>query len=149
MFDGWPFGWVFLVFFAGSMVRANATYWLGRGARRGGERTRAGRRLDGPLMARAESLVRRRGAPVVAVGFLTVGVQTAVNLAAGVMRMPLPRFQIAAAVGSLAWAAIYATVGFAVVEAWVGRAGLPVAAVAVAAVAVVVVTTAALRRARG
>lgn len=148
MFDGWPFGWVFLVFFAGAMMRANATYWLGRGARRGSERVGALRRMDGPVLRRAEALVRRWGAPVVAVGFLTVGVQTAVNLAAGVLRMPVPRFQIAAAVGSLAWAAIYATVGFAVVQAWLGQAGLPVVLLALAAVALVTASTVALRRGR-
>ncbi len=148
MFQDWPFGWVFVVFFLGAMVRANATYWLGRGARRGGERTRMARRLEGPSMRRAETLVRRFGAPVVALGFLTVGVQTAVNLASGVLRMPLVRFEVAAVVGSLAWAGIYATVGFAVVEAWLGGVGVPVVVAAVIGMAAVLVSTMVLRRSR-
>ncbi len=148
MFQDWPFGWVFVVFFFGAMVRANATYWLGRGARRGGERTRMARGLEGPSMRRAETLVRRFGAPVVALGFLTVGVQTAVNLAAGALRMPVARFEAAVVVGSLAWAGIYATVGFAVVEAWLGGVGVPVLVAAVAGITAVVVSTVVLRRGR-
>ena len=99
-------------------------------------------------MRRAETLVRRFGAPVVALGFLTVGVQTAVNLASGVLRMPLVRFEVAALVGSLAWAGIYATVGFAVVEAWLGGVGVPVVVAAVIGMAAVLVSTMVLRRSR-
>ena len=122
VFSDWPFALTYAVFFAGAMARANLTYWLGWGARRGGERTRAARHLDSPLVRRAETLVARFGAPAVALSFLTVGVQSAINLAAGILRMPLWRFEIGAIVGSIVWAAIYSTVGFAVVEAWIGGA---------------------------
>jgi membrane protein DedA with SNARE-associated domain len=54
----------------------------------------------------------------VTLSFLTVGFQTAVIAASGALRMPLTQFVPAAVVGSLVWAAVYTTVGFAVVEAW-------------------------------
>jgi len=146
VFEGWPFALVYAFFFAGAMVRANATYWLGRGARRGGERSRAADQLDRPLVRRAETVLARYGAPVVSLSFLTVGVQTAVNLAAGVLRMPLWRYEIAAVIGALAWAGIYTTIGFAVVEAWVGQAPWWVWLVLVAVIAVVALGTRVVRR---
>jgi len=137
----WPFAFTYAFFFLGALVRANATYWLGRGARRGGEHTGVRRRLDGPLVARAETVVARFGAPAVALSFLTVGVQTAVNLAAGVLRMPLWAYQAGAVVGALAWAGIYSTIGFAVFEAWVGGSPWWWILVAVAGIAVIVFAT--------
>lgn len=147
MFDEWPFALTFGLFFAGVLIRANATYWLGRGARRGGEQTRAARYLDRGSVRRAERLVARLGAPAVSLSFLTVGVQSAVNFAAGALRMPLARYEVAAGIGSLAWAAIYATIGFAVVEAWLGQAAaIWWVAAGLAVVLVVVITRAARRR---
>jgi membrane protein DedA with SNARE-associated domain len=65
-----------------------------------------------------QQLVARWGAPVVTVSFLTVGIQTLVNLAAGVMRMPLRRYLPALTVGAILWAFLYATVGFATFAGW-------------------------------
>jgi membrane protein DedA with SNARE-associated domain len=65
-----------------------------------------------------QQLVARWGAPVVALSFLTVGIQTLVNLAAGVLRMPLRRYLPALTVGAIIWALLYATVGFASFAAW-------------------------------
>jgi membrane protein DedA with SNARE-associated domain len=65
-----------------------------------------------------QQLVARWGAPVVIVSFLTVGIQTLVNLAAGVLRMPLRRYLPALTVGAIIWAFLYATVGFATFAAW-------------------------------
>ena len=123
MFDSLPFGLTYAIFFAGAVVRANVTYGLGRAARAGGDsNARAARRLARPSVRRAETVLARFGAPVVALSFLTVGVQTAVNVAAGVLRMPLWRYEIAVVVGALAWAGIYTTIGFSVLAAWVGQA---------------------------
>lgn len=120
MFSDWPFALTYAVFFTGAMVRANLTYVLGWGARRGGERTKAARHLDTQLVRRAETVVARYGAPAVALSFLTVGIQSVVNFAAGALRMPVWRYEIGAIAGALMWAAIYSTVGFAVIEAWLG-----------------------------
>ncbi|MFZ1285722.1 MAG: VTT domain-containing protein [Candidatus Phosphoribacter sp.] len=146
MFDNLPYPVVYVVFFLGVMVRANATYWLGRAARRGGENTRAARRLQRPMVRRAETLVARFGIPAVALSFLTVGVQTAINFAAGVLRMPLWRYEIGVVIGALAWAAIYSTIGFAVLGAWVGDNPWPAALALAGAVGVVVVATRIARR---
>lgn len=124
VFESWPYAATLAFFFAGALVRSNATYWAGRGLRAGGERTRLSRHLDRPAVAAAERFVRRVGAPAVTLSFLTIGFQTAVIAASGALRMPLTRFLPAAAVGSVVWALVYTTIGFAVVEAWLtGTAG--------------------------
>ncbi|GAA4718875.1 hypothetical protein GCM10025782_15210 [Pedococcus ginsenosidimutans] len=142
--DGWPYAAVFALFFASGMARSHLTYWAGRGLRRGGGRSRLGRHLDRPVVARAEGVVRRLGAPVVTLAFLTVGLQTAVNAAAGSLRMPMSRYLPATVVGSLAWAALYTTVGFAVARAWLDGLAWPWALVGLAAVAVLLATSLAL-----
>lgn len=128
--------YVFLVMVA--FGRGGATYVVGRGARGA-----AGRRwrLDATWLARGEDVVRRFGAPAVTLCFLTVGVQTAVNLAAGTLRMPARRYVPALLLGALLWAAVYLTVGVAVFEAFWGSSRpwlLLVVLVAVAATGFVV-----------
>ena len=141
MFDNLPFPFVYAVFFVGAVIRANATYWLGRGARTGGENTRAARRLHSTAVRRAETVISRFGAPAVALSFLTVGVQTALNFAAGVLRMPLWRYEIGVVIGALMWAGIYSTIGFAVFGAWVSQSPWLWVGAALALVALVVIAT--------
>ena len=136
--DGWPYAAVFALFFASGMARSHLTYWAGRGLRHGGGRSRLAAHLDRPVVARAEGMVRRLGAPVVTLSFLTVGLQTAVNAAAGSLRMPMSRYLPATVVGSLAWAALYTTVGFAVARAWLGGLAWPWPVAGLVAVAVLV-----------
>lgn len=121
LFDGWPTWVVFGVLFLGAFARGAVTYAVGRGARAGGGRSRFAGRLDSPLVRRAETWVARFGAPIVSVGFLTVGVQSAINAAAGMLRMPMRRFVPGLVVGALLWSALYTTVGLAVVDAALGR----------------------------
>jgi len=110
-----PFWQAFLALFASAMVRSNGTYWVGRGAVAGWRRYRG---THGDLTTRAEGLLRRFGPFAVTLSYLTVGIQTAIHLTAGVMRMPLRWYLPAAVVGSTLWAVLYATVGLAVVQAW-------------------------------
>jgi len=49
--------------------------------------------------------------------FLTVGFQTAVIVTTGFTRMPLRRWIPAMLVGTLMWAGIYTTIGFAILAA--------------------------------
>ena len=112
----------FAAFFVGALVRGNATYWLGRGLRHGAARTRLASRLDAPGLLRAQRLVARFGAPAVSLSFLTVGVQSAVNAAAGALRMPMRRYLPAVVIGALLWATLYTTIGLSVWQAWVGGA---------------------------
>lgn len=111
----WDAPWFVIVggLFVIVMLRANGTYWIGRLMEHGAHRTRLARLLDSPGYARALELVHRWGAPVVSASFLTIGVQTLVNLAAGATRMPLTRYLPAVALGGVAWALIYGTVGVA------------------------------------
>jgi membrane protein DedA with SNARE-associated domain len=63
-------------------------------------------------------VLERWGAPVVTLSFFTVGIQTAVNLAAGVGRMSLRRYLPAVTLGCVIWALLYATAGFVTFAAW-------------------------------
>ncbi|MCA1782695.1 MAG: DedA family protein [Dermatophilaceae bacterium] len=135
--EGWPFWIVFVVLFFGAFIRGNATYWVGRAIRSGGARSRFATMLERPGMARAERWVRTVGPPAVSLGFLTVGVQTAINLSAGVLRMPQRRWLPAVTVGALLWATLYTTVGLAFFAALLGEVEWWWAVIAVAVIAVV------------
>ena len=100
-------GFLYVVIWA----RAGGTYLVGRGARKAANRGRVKKLLESTSVQRATELVNRWGAWVVALSFLTVGFQTAANAAAGLTAMPARRYLPALAVGGLAWAVIYATVG--------------------------------------
>ena len=115
---GWPYPVAVAALFVVVMLRAGATYAIGRAAQEGVRRSRLSRVMAKPRFARMQQMVARWGAPVVALSFLTVGIQTLVNLAAGVMRMPLRRYLPALTVGAILWAFLYATVGFATFAAW-------------------------------
>ena len=115
---GWPYPVAVAALFVVVMLRAGGTYAIGWAAREGVRRSRLSRVMAKPRFARMQQVVARWGAPVVAVSFLTVGIQTLVNLAAGVMRMPLRRYLPALIVGSILWAFLYATVGFATFAGW-------------------------------
>ena len=118
-----PFGVALAALFAIVMIRVNATYWIGRGAVAGFSHTRFGNSLQGPKAARAQALIQRWGPYAVVLSFLTIGLQTAVNLAAGAARMPLRRYLPAAVAGSVIWALLYATIGLAALEAWLAVSG--------------------------
>jgi membrane protein DedA with SNARE-associated domain len=127
-----PFVWAFLALFVIVMLRSNATYWAGRGLAAGGRKTKLQKYLDSPTFRRAEKIIGRWGAPAVSVSFLTIGVQTAINMAAGLGRMPLRRYIPATVAGSIAWACIYATIGLAAFDAAVAAAaGSPLALIVV------------------
>ncbi|ASN20569.1 DedA family protein [Arthrobacter sp. YN] len=117
-----PFGVALAALFAIVMIRVNVTYWIGRGAVAGFAHTRFGRALERPKAARAQVLIQRWGPYAVVLSFLTIGLQTAINLAAGAARMPLRRYLPAAIAGSLMWALLYATIGLAALEAWLAVA---------------------------
>jgi membrane protein DedA with SNARE-associated domain len=129
-------GFLYVVIWA----RAGGTYLLGRGARRAANRGRVKKLLESPTVQRATVLVNRWGAWVVALSFLTVGFQTAANAAAGLTGMPARRYLPALAVGGLAWAVIYATVGLVAVAGWIELFLVsPAGAVAVLALLVLLV----------
>lgn len=139
-FDGMPFGIAVAALFVIVLLRAQATYWIGRGVIAGALRTRLADKLTGPRTTRAITLLNRWGPPVVTVSFLTVGFQTVVNAAAGLIRMPWVRYTIAMVVGCVMWALVYATIGFAAVDAAMALAAhSPWLLIAVLVVAVMLV----------
>ncbi len=118
-----PWAWAFLFLWVSVMGRANGTYWIGRAVAAGTGRTRWARLLDSPAYDRAQRLAEQWGVLAVPVSFMTVGVQTFVQLWAGVSRMPLRLYLPAVSLGCAIWAAIYSTVGLAVFATWVEAGG--------------------------
>ncbi|GAA1738414.1 hypothetical protein GCM10009809_36940 [Isoptericola hypogeus] len=147
---GVPFWAVYLAAFGIVLVRAQATYWAGRGVARG--TARSGRVTDALSRPRAVAVidrVNRWGPPAVTLSFFTVGVQTLVNLSAGYLRMPFGRYLVALLAGCAVWAGIWTTVGTAAVNGAIA-VGLrhPVTLVAVGAGAVALVAWVAYRLTR-
>ncbi|WP_240930558.1 DedA family protein [Isoptericola sp. BMS4] len=114
---GVPFWVVYLAAFGIVLVRAQATYWAGRGVARGTAKGRVADALARPRAAAVIDRVNRWGPPAVTLSFFTVGVQTLVNLSAGYLRMPYARYLVALLVGCAVWAGIWTTVGSAAVNA--------------------------------
>jgi len=103
----WPWAWAWLAFFVVVTLRAGATYAIGRGIAAGVLR----RREPSVRVRTAMRQVDRWGPPVVTLSFFTVGVQTAVNLAAGLARMTWPRYLSGLLPGAVVWAVIWSTIG--------------------------------------
>lgn len=108
-----------LLLFGGAMLRGQAIYWLARVVTDrvlagGAEELRGVRRwLHGDGVTRARAALARHGWPLVPVAYLTVGFQSMVMAAAGMVRMNAVVFTLAQVPGAIAWAVLYSTVGFA------------------------------------
>ncbi|NHT17703.1 VTT domain-containing protein [Cellulomonas sp. IC4_254] len=138
----------------GAAVEAGAeggTDHAGAAGRRGTvPRAHVQRLLRTATARRGLALVHRFGPFAVTFAYLTVGVQTAVFVGSGLVRMSYPRFVAASIPGSVAWAFIWGTVGLGAVWAAVRLAtvspwGLAAALVLLAALVTVLVLR---RRAR-
>ena len=127
------------------MLRANGTYWLGRGMSAGTARSRYAKLLQTPGYRKAHKWLESWGPLAVTFCFLLVGVQTLVNLAAGVGRMSMRRYLPAVVLGSILWALLYSTIGFvgfaavAALYSYSPVLAISLAVVAVAALVVLVV----------
>lgn len=117
--------------FAIAMLRGQATYWIARSVTEQalkrthpatGWRARFHGWLASDALDHGRGALQRCGIIAVPLCYLTVGFQTAVLAAAGVLRMRWLRFTVAQSFGAAAWAVIYATVGFAVWAALFERA---------------------------
>lgn len=102
----WPWMWAWLAFFAIVMLRAGGTYGIGRAVAAGTLRDRPRPKVEGAMRQ-----VRRWGPPAVTVSFFTVGAQTAINFAAGLARMSVPRYLTGLVPGAAIWATIWSTIG--------------------------------------
>ncbi|RQN10225.1 hypothetical protein EHW97_00770 [Aeromicrobium camelliae] len=135
--QSWPWFWAWLGFFVVAVLRAGGTYLIGRGVTAGLVQWRRPNERVLAMMDR----VGRWGPPAVTVSFLTVGVQTAVNLAAGLIAMPWPRYLMGLIPGAALWASIWSTIGMAAfMAALAGLRGEPLVLVALAAGILIVAT---------
>ncbi|MFV0253783.1 MAG: DedA family protein [Beutenbergiaceae bacterium] len=119
--EGWPVTGVFSFMFALAIARGQALYWLGRviteqALRRTrpteGWRARAHAWLTGGGIDPGIVAIRRWGLIAVPLSYLTVGFQSMIQAAAGVLRIELWKYTIAQVPGALMWAGIYTTFGF-------------------------------------
>ncbi|MBK8074896.1 MAG: hypothetical protein IPK24_04830 [Kineosporiaceae bacterium] len=146
-----PIGLVFGFLFAVSMARGQATYalaaWMSGQA---GRRPALAKWASGPGVARGVAATRRWGVAAIPLAYLTIGLQTLIFAAAGVVRLRWRVFTLAQIPGALAWAAIYSTIGWAAWEAALaalaGEAWATVLLPAAGAALLVVVVTRAVRR---
>ena len=149
--EGWPWLGVYLFFLFGALARSQAVYWLGRGVAAGVLRSRWKERAESPQVRRATASVERWGMPIVPAAFLTVGFQTAVFLAVGLLRVRWLRYTLWALPGCLLWAALWGGGGlaaFAGASELARRSPLLLAAVVVAVGMLVTVVTVLVRRRR-
>ena len=84
-----PYPWVFLFFWCLAMMRSHTMYWIGRGITAGTARSRWVSLLESPVYARAQAWSARWGVLAVPVSFLTVGIQSVIQLSAGVALLML------------------------------------------------------------
>ena len=107
--------WLFVFLFFVVLFRAQATYWLARGAASGavlatgrqGFLGAVARWFDGPVPRKGAAMLDKWGIIVIPLCFLTVGIQTAVNAGAGLVRMRWTTYTIAMIPGCVLWALLY------------------------------------------
>lgn len=107
--------WLFVFLFFVVLFRAQATYWLARGAASGavlatgreGFLGAVARWFDGPVPRKGAAMLDKWGIIVIPLCFLTVGIQTAVNAGAGLVRMRWSTYTIAMIPGCVLWALLY------------------------------------------
>lgn len=156
--EGQGFWLTFAALFVVAMGRGQATYWVARVVTEqtlahthptAGWRASVHHWLQGEGLARGRRAIERWGLAMVPLCYLTVGFQTMVLAAAGVMRIAWPWFTLAQLPGAAAWATIYATIGFAVWQAGLAAAaGSPWSLAGLVAIAVVLLATSVSRRVR-
>lgn len=124
---GWWAVGIFL--FCVVLLRAQATYFVGRWAHSGAAKlatnpeshprlSRVSARLTGPGVDRAQAFLDKWGFIGIPLSFLTVGLQTLVNGTAGYTRMRWDLYTLAMLPGCVLWAGLYLAVGASVIGLW-------------------------------
>ena len=100
---------LFVFLFGVVFFRAQSTYWLARGVASGrtGFLGAMARWFDGPVPRKGAALLDKWGIIAIPLCFLTVGIQTAVNAGAGLVRMRWSTYTIAMIPGCVLWALLY------------------------------------------
>lgn len=143
-----PFWIAFTLLFIGGMLRGQMMYWIGRAT----SKVTLDHMAPSARIAKIRSWVDRGGADsginaihrwgavMVPVSYLTVGFQSVVQVAAGLLQMNVLLYALAQIPGALAWAAIYSTIGFAAWGAIVSAAaGSPSGVIVVVLIAIILV----------
>ena len=105
---------------AGSVIGALVLYGLGAllGRDRIGALTARVPLMSAGDIDRADTWFDRRGARAVFLGRMVPVVRSFVSIPAGVARMPLPRFLLLTAAGSLLWNTSFVVLGYALGSQW-------------------------------
>ena len=146
-----PF-WIALTgLFLIGMARGQGTYWIARVVteqtlRRThpveGWRASVHQWLQGEGTTRGRQAIERWGLVMIPLCYLTVGFQTLVLAAAGLLRIRWLVFTLVQIPGALAWALLYATIGFAMwAAAAAAIAGSPLMLAGLVAILLVVGVT--------
>ena len=105
---------LFVFLFGVVFFRAQSTYWLARGApparcarRDAPDSWGHGPLVDGPVPRKGAAMLDKWGIIAIPLCFLTVGIQTAVNAGAGLVRMRWSTYTIAMIPGCVLWALLY------------------------------------------
>lgn len=133
--------WVIGLAIAAAILGDNLGYWIGhQGGRQLAERHGRLVGLTPARLATLDAFFAQHGAKTVFFGRFVSGLRVFAAFFAGMNRLPWPRFLLYNAAGAVAWATTVGLVGYlfgqswALLERWVGRAGLFVAGLAVALV---------------
>lgn len=120
----------YLFFVAGAAMRSQSFYWIGRYGNRialraqkpdEGWKLQVWNKIHDPQTREMTDLINKRGIIVVPLSFLTIGIQSVINFAAGLIAMPWPRYTLAALPGWFVWAAIYSSAGFVALKAAIAK----------------------------
>ncbi len=113
-----------LFLFVVVFFRAQGTYWLARSvpeivARKANDSTPRLKKLacwlEGPGPRMGANILEKWGIIAIPLSFLTVGIQTAVLAAAGLLRVRWSLFTVAMLPGAVAWALLY---GYGMLAVW-------------------------------
>jgi membrane protein DedA with SNARE-associated domain len=134
----------------GDMIGASIAYAIGRfGSQELIERQGTKLHLSPRKIERAHVWFERRGAPVIFISRLLPFVRAAFPYAAGIARMPYPRFAALATLGSIVWISALGILGKAVGSNWQAwRHHLEYADYAAVAIVVVAIVVWLVRRRR-
>lgn len=154
-FDTGPFVLVYLSLLGIVFCRAQATYWLGwyvtarltKNVPDAGWRRRFYDWSEQDSVKNGIDTIHRRGWIIIPLSFLTVGFQSIIQFAAGLIRLAPAKYTAAMFPGCMAWALIYSTIGFSVWGALVAAfAGSPLGIALLIALAILVILLVRWRR---
>lgn len=146
--DAGPFVLVYLFLLGVVFCRAQATYWIGyyvtakltANVPEDGWRRRFYNWSEQDSVKNGIDTIHRRGWIIIPLSFLTVGFQSIIQFAAGVIRFTPAKYTAAMIPGCLVWALIYSTIGFSVWGALIATfAGSPYGIIVLIALIIAIV----------